>query len=315
MRMSLYGRWGLTVMLSLLLWSAPAFASERTVFAMADPRGDDRGPGTYAYPRDATFAPHRGLFDLVDFRVVRQDRGHNQEVLFDLTFAEVTNPWRAPEGSSHIRVDIYIDTRDGAGRTEPWREGANVRFAPERGWDCLVRLAPWGESGAVKTVISGGPEARGEQVTSGQSGRDGTRTAVALNLAGPKTLRARVPLSFLGEPSSNWRYYVLVGSFDAFGPDNYRPVTKECGRWVFGGGDDGAVAPNVIDILAPRFGRLAQERQLAAFDVAKGERAVLQPANEGPGGFPHRGLAILLVLAAAGLFIWRRAVSRFRRNT
>jgi carbohydrate-binding DOMON domain-containing protein len=71
-----------------------------------------------------------------------------------------------------------------------------------------------------------------------------------------------VPRSDLGNPPRRWRYYVLAGGYDAFGPDEYRPVTEQGGRWVFGGGRDSNLDPNVLDLLAPRFAFASQSRQL-----------------------------------------------------
>jgi carbohydrate-binding DOMON domain-containing protein len=287
-------------------------AAERgreVIFSMTDPQGDDFGPGGYYYPTHETFKSHPGLFDLLKL-VVAADQ---QEVSFDLTFTAVDNPWRAPEGSSHIRTDIYIDTQPRTGSTATWHEGANVRFLPEHGWEYLVRLAPWGESIAVKS--GSGDDATAELKASlRETSGAWLRTQVKLARVGEDTLRARVPLGFLGRPRRDWRYYVLVGSFDAFGPDNYRPITAKGGSWVFGGGDDGSVAPNVLDILAPRLGRYSQARQLSSFDGSSGLRATLYPADANPGGFALRGpIMALALLATAAAIVWWGVRGRVHR--
>ncbi|MGE5509074.1 MAG: glucodextranase DOMON-like domain-containing protein [Chitinophagales bacterium] len=228
--------------------SGPAGAEERLLFALSDPAGDDRGPGTYQYPRDAMFVP--GLFDLRRFTVTYDARS----IHFRLTFGALTNPWGAPEGFYHQRVDLYLDTEPGAGRTAPLRPGANVRFPARHAWDYLVRCAPW----------------KGSRVEPGAA-------AVAVAVEDGKTLHLTVPRTALpARPSRRWRYYVLVGGYDAFGPDEYRPVTSSGGRWVFGGGQDSNLDPNVLDVLAPRFGRHSQSRQLA---VAAGSPAMLYPVG------------------------------------
>ena len=226
-------------------------AGERLIFDLTDPAGDDRGPGTYRYPADPSFLP--GTFDLRRFRV----SADAETVHFRCTFGAVPNPWGAPEGFGYQRIDIYLVTGDGKGRTTPARAGANVRFAPRYRWDRLVRCAPWRGSRLER------PGAEAVSVKAEREGDD--------------TIHLAVPKRALGEPNRRWRYYVLVGGYDAFGPDEYRPVTAAGGRWVFGGGEDGNQDPNVVDLLAPRFTLRPQSRQLRPPD--KGGLPVLYPVG------------------------------------
>lgn len=252
---------------------APAEEEEHLV--LSDPEGDDCGPGTYVYPRHLAFTNHRGLFDLLLFRVASD----GEEVHFDLTFKELTNPWRAPEGFFHQRVDIYIDTTPRVGRTDTLREGAYVRFTPRYAWDVLVRGAPWGGSAVFFA--------------------DGRKEKAEATVLAPRTIRISIPQKVLGKPQRRWNYYVLVGAYDGFGPDNYRLVMGAPGDWVFGGGADGLWDPNVIDLLAPRSGRWSQRSQLGSYDVEAGRLAVLYPVGfeTGRGG----GLAWYLALAVLGV--------------
>ncbi|MDI6870684.1 MAG: glucodextranase DOMON-like domain-containing protein [Bacillota bacterium] len=221
---------------------------ERVVFEMADPAGDDRGPGTYRYPQDPSFLP--GTFDLRRFRVSVDATA----VHFRLTFGAVPNPWSAPEGFGYQRVDIYLRTGAGKGRLTPARPGANVRFAPGKGWHYLVRCAPWGGS---RLEPAGVPENGADP-----PGREAYPVRVVARREGGDSIHLIVPRAAVGCPGKRWRYYVLVGGYDAFGPDEYRPVTAQGGRWVFGGGRDDNTDPNVLDLLAPRFSLRSQNRQL-----------------------------------------------------
>lgn len=226
---------------------------ERMLHDFSDPAGDDRGPGGYRYPQETMF--ETGLFDLRRFTVTYDP----QSIHFRLTFGAVTNPWGAPEGFYHQRVDLYLDTEPGKGRTAPPRPGANVRFPERYAWDYLVRCAPW----------------KGSRVERAEAGEEG---AVTVAVEDGKTLHLTVPRTALpAKPSRRWRYYVLVGGYDAFGPDEYRPVTAQGGRWVFGGGQDSNRDPNVLDLLAPRYGRHTQSRQLTT--TADGSAAELFPAG------------------------------------
>ncbi|HEY8417349.1 MAG TPA: glucodextranase DOMON-like domain-containing protein [Limnochordales bacterium] len=275
-------------------------AQQKTVFQMNDPVGDDRGPGGYRYPGHHTFVP--GLFDLTSFAV--RTGGHH--VHFDLTFRAMVNPWDAPEGFHHQLIDIYIDTTPGAGHTGPLRPGPRVRFDPNHAWDVRLRVAPFG--GTRLHRAGDGPDEPGWT--------DGLAAGL---VADGRTIRASVPQDVLGTPQPSWRYYVLVGGFDPFGEDGYRPVRAVATEWSFGGGDDAGAVPQVIDLLAPRFWP-NQARQLGSFTAPAGGPAV--PALIHPVGGGRAAMAWATpVLGAAGLLFvmlgatawWRRARLGSRR--
>lgn len=267
---------------------------ERVVFQMKDPSGDDNGPGGYVYPTHDTFVP--GLLDLTAF-AVGTGGGH---VYFDLTFRAVNNPWDAPEGFYHQLIDIYIDTTPGEGRTEPLRPGPRVRFDPAHAWDVRVRAAPFG--GTRLHWAGDAPDAPGL-----------ARGLAAQVLKDGRTIRVAVPAAAIGTPQPSWRYYVLVGGFDAFGDDGYRAVGPEPAEWRFGGRDPAAAGPQVIDILAPRWWR-SQARQLRSFAVpgddpaSRGSMAYALLHPVGPGQQPWLWAAG--ALAAAGLAGSRRLYGR-----
>ncbi|MGE5529461.1 MAG: glucodextranase DOMON-like domain-containing protein [Patescibacteria group bacterium] len=267
----------------------PALAGTGGDFSLADPAGDDFGPGTYIYPKNPAFEPYRGLFDLTSFSVAEA----GGFIHFDLDFADLRNPWRAPEGFSHQQVEIYIH-RGGGGRTETLRPGAYVSFSPRYPWDVMLRAAPW-ESSEIVLTGANGKEARHE---------------LQAGLAGPRRIRLPVPADLIGRPAASWRYYVLVGSYDGFGPDFFRPVMAKPGEWHFGGGRDDAAEPQVLDILAPERGAYSQVKQLGGYDPARKKKAELMPVGPGfmpgaGGGFPWTLAAVLLAaLAAVGWWFW-----------
>lgn len=266
-----------------------ALAEPVTVLDMDDPAGDDFGPGTYVYPTHKAFVP--GLFDLTHFKVSYDP----EYVYFDATFREVTNPWNAPEGFSHQLINVYIDTTRGAGRTDTLRTGALVIFDKRYAWDLFIKALGWG--GCRVFTAQDAPEARGIS--------DGLSASV---LGDGKTIRITVPKAVIGEPGRNWGYYVLVGSQDAFGDDDFRPVMEKAGSWVFGGGSDLEVNPNVIDMLAPTRGRGSQERLLGSYNVERGTLAVLMPVFAGAAGGQAASPAAIgvavVVLVAAGVVAW-----------
>ncbi len=272
-----------------------ALAEPVTAFEMKDPTGDDYGPGTYTYPTHKAFLP--GLFDLTHFRV-----SYDVEyVYFDTTFREVTNPWNAPEGFSHQLISIYIDTTKGMGRTDTIRKGAMVAFDKRYAWDICIKALGWGGCRAFTAHDDG--ESKGIS--------DGLEASV---LPDGKTVRVKVPLPIIGQPDANWGYYVLIGSQDAFGEDDFRPVMEESTSWTFGGGSNLGVNPNVIDMLAPEGGKFSQERLLRSYDAERGALATLVPAFTGTA---RQGLAFLKLqyapatvavvvglLLAGGIFVW-----------
>ncbi|MGE5548912.1 MAG: glucodextranase DOMON-like domain-containing protein [Bacteroidota bacterium] len=261
----------------LLILCRVGFAENEPDFRLLDPAGDDYGPGSYIYPKNHAFEPYHGLFDLRSFTVSSDVKS----VRFDLTLADLRNPWSAPEGFSHQLLEVFIARGNGFGRTEPFAAGSFVRFAPEHPWDVMLKAAPWDSSELILLGPDGQPVKHGLQV----------------GLAGPQTVRATVPVALLGAPERTWRYYVLVGSYDGFGEDNFRPVMAKAGEWHFGGGRNDAAEPQVIDILAPERGRFSQEKQLGSYDWTQKKLAVLQPVGPGylpgMGGFPWAIVAVL----------------------
>lgn len=287
------------VMTSIGLWAEIALAEPVTAFEMKDPIGDDYGPGTYTYPTHKAFLP--GLFDLTHFHV-----SYDVEyVYFDATFGEVTNPWNAPEGFSHQLINIYIDTTKGMGRTDTLQEGAMVAFDKRYGWDIYIKALGWGGCRAFTS--------QDDEESKGIS--DGLEASV---LPDGKTIRVKVPLAIIGQPDSTWGYYVLIGSQDAFGEDDFRPVMEESTPWTFGGGSNLEVNPNVIDMLAPEGGRFSQEKLLGSYNAERGAPAVLVPVFAGQA---RQGLAFLrlpsmtttitlivvgLLLVGGGILVWFR---------
>ena len=74
----------LTLIVMLLL-AGQAFA--KTVVDMKDPKGDDKGPGTYVYPTDPVYK--KGSFDLREFKV----KTSGDKVIFEVKYpVEITDP-------------------------------------------------------------------------------------------------------------------------------------------------------------------------------------------------------------------------------
>lgn len=223
----------------------PAEAREIIIFEMKDPVGDDNGPGTYKYPMRPIFDPKHKLFDLTQFSVSMDEANY----YFDLNLALINNPWGAPEGFSQPIIQVYLDTKSG-GKTEPLREGAYVNFAADHGWEYLIKVVGWNNTAVFQYTDH--PNSKGK--------RDKIKVHVQPDM---HTIRVAVPQEYFQEDPETWSYYVLVGSQDGLGPDNYRVVMERATEWQFGGGSDTNYDPNVIDLLAPPEGKYAQSKQLS----------------------------------------------------
>ena len=67
---------------------------------MADPNGDDNGPGNYAYPTDGAF--HAGAFDLQRFQVI--DSG--SDIVFRVQTRDLSPTFGSALGAQ--LVDVYV---------------------------------------------------------------------------------------------------------------------------------------------------------------------------------------------------------------
>jgi len=230
---------------------------EELLFSVDDPEADDHGPGTYTYPTDESFPP--GVLDLLRFEVLTTEG----EVIFRLKFRELTNPWRAPLGFSHPLINIYLSTHGGEkSSTGTCLRGANVCFDSENPWDFLLKAAGWPGYGRV--IYSAEGEVIGE-------------CEVSSNLE-EKTVTISAARALIGDPEgSPWGYYVLIGSQDGFGPDNYRPIDETAGPWTGGGNKKGEKAPRVYDMLDPASNGRTQKEMLGSYNPDKGEPAIIYP--------------------------------------
>ncbi len=271
----------LAVGLGIIAAFCPTAAAGTVLLSMEDRSGDDYGAGDLTYPLHEVFEP--GLFDLRRVHIWHDELN----LYFDISFALVTNPWNAPEGFFHQLIDIYIDAEPG-GYTEPAAEGPGVRFSPDAGWEYRLRIQPWAGSRWLDARFSPGK----------------VYPVKVSVLPDGKTIRAEVPLEVTGQPSRSWRYYVLVGGFDTFGPDNYRAVEDTSTQWAFGGASSQG-GTRVVDILDSGSGKRSQKAQLKAGDGAE-EAPVLIPVDWGlslPFTWGHLLASILVLTLLGSMFL------------
>lgn len=218
----------------------------RLVLKFKDREGDDYGPGTYVYPTDASFKPHRGHLDLLKFEVYEKP----MEWVFVAYFKELTNPWGAPLGFSHQLIYFFISDAD-TGSTKLPHKGLNVTFDEKHPWDVGLKIAGWPEYGEL-LFLPDGREVKGfVNVTA-----DPERKAVIFTL----------PKAIINTNPKKWIMYVLVASQDGYGEDNIRAVKSLPEQWAFGGAKPPIeFAPRVIDMLDPSYNGKTQEQMLSDY--------------------------------------------------
>ena len=225
----------------------------KRLFLLDDPKGDDHGPGTYTYPTTPVFTP--GCFDMLSFECV--DSG--DEVTFNVRLAaEIVNHWNSGIGLSVQTIDIYIDTdgKPGSGNTDTLG-GRRVKFAPESGWEYAVWVEGWNQ----RVFAADGTETGGVVASV-----DSINNVVSIV----------VPKSIIGTPEPGWGFQVFVMGQEGFpsqGNLRVREVVELAAEWRFGGGDNGLVDPNVIDMLAPSGDARTQETILGAYSVGARKQA------------------------------------------
>ena len=261
----------------------PTDQSWINILDIADPTGDDHGPGTYLYPTNPQFNPHEGLFDIEHFKV--DARGDHMR--FQITFGTITNPWKMPYGFSHQLIQIYIDHRPGGSRS-PFYPGANIVFSPKAPWDTMLKATG---RGIYLHHANDEPPTEPELYGAGK----------LRVLEDQKTIEITLPMgSWINmDALTDASFYLLVGGQDGFGPDNFRVVKEDNHEWYFSGGDGSGYGPNIIDTVTPKGKN--QQQVLGSFDPRMKLLAVLEPVHR-PN--PVRLGLVYFVAALVGFLLW-----------
>ncbi|MEE2812018.1 MAG: glucodextranase DOMON-like domain-containing protein, partial [Candidatus Thermoplasmatota archaeon] len=207
-----------------------------TLLDMNETVGDENGNGDIVYPTAGDFAPGAGLFDITHVKISQSA----WNARFELTFDEMTDYWSLANGFSHQIVQIYVDQGDYLWGETDMLEGANAVIHPDWAWE--VAISATGEPGAMKTVdaSSGETSARGIEVSGDIS---------------TKTVTITVSKSVIGDDMPNYRFVIVAGSQDGFGPGKWRDVDADAATWRLGGGADPSSVdgndydPNILDLV------------------------------------------------------------------
>jgi glucan 1,4-alpha-glucosidase len=223
---------------------ATAYATRTIVFEsvagtvlldVADPSGDDNGPGNYAYPTDSAF--HAGAFDLQRFQVI--DDGTN--IVFRVQTRDLTPTFGSPLGAQ--LVDVYVHDPGAANTsTEASFPQRNYSISSAGAWSRLVEVQGFGQ----RYVNAGGATVGTVSISANQISR---------------FITFSVPKSSLGSPGPGWGFTLVLTGQDGFSPDQARGFAPTPQPFLFGvcatpSSDphctaDPNTVPKALDVIAP----------------------------------------------------------------
>jgi glucoamylase len=185
------------------------FTPGEVLLDVADPDGDDNGPGNYAYPTSSNFRP--GAFDIQRFQVL--DDGAN--VIFRLQTRNLSPTFGSGLGAQ--LVDVYVHV---PGATPTSTEASfpqrNYQIAdPGSAWSRLIEVQGFGQ----RYVDAGGATL-------------GTVTIRANEIS--RFITFSVPKASLGQPGPGWRFTVVLTGQDGFSPDQARGFAATPQEFQFG---------------------------------------------------------------------------------
>jgi alpha-amylase/alpha-mannosidase (GH57 family) len=230
------------------LISVPDLGTSTIVLEVADPEGDDAGPGSYTYALDGVFAS--GAFDLTSFSVGYDD----EDIVFKFTVAgPVENVWGSPNGLSIQTFDIYIDQDGPANGARLMLPGRNAALSADFGWDYAIWIEGWYPG--IYVPGDEGPEQVDVQW-------------VILVDPGQSKVTVKVPKDLLGDDPENWAYAVaLLGQegYPSTGVWRVRDVQATAAQWRFGGAPEDTNHTRIMDLAWPTDATPSQADMLGTY--------------------------------------------------
>ena len=203
---------------------------------VADPDGDDNGPGNYAYPLSPNF--HDGAFDIQRFQVYDADT----EVIFRLQTRNLDETFGSPLGAQLVDVYVHVPgpATTSTAAANPTR---NFQIAPADAWSRLIQVQGFGQRYVDAS---------------------GTTTLGTVSISGnpiSRFITFRVSKDSLGQPVSGWSFTVVLTGQDGFSPDNARAFESTPGDFAFGVcatatqdphcTANPATVPKLMDVITP----------------------------------------------------------------
>lgn len=230
----------------------PDLGLSTLLFEVADPEGDDNGPGTYVYPTDAVFSAQN--FDIEKFTVSYD--ASNLIFTFKL-FGAIPNSWGSGANLSLQTLDVYIDKDPGQGTgNRLLLPGRNAALSSGNGWDYAVWAEGWTPGIYTPDTESGEPKMMNLSYK-----------LIVDPMAQIVTLR--VPLKALGEGDpASWGYAAMVMSQDGYpstGVWRVRDIQSTAAQWKFGGAPDDTNHTRIIDLVWPATSESSQDEILSGY--------------------------------------------------
>ena len=195
-----------------------------SILDVADPVGDDNGPGTYQYPTatnpdgSPVFVP--GSFDLTRFQVLSD----GTFAYLRVTLRTLVPTFGALDGAQLLDVYVHVPGAT-ATSTAAAFASRNYSIAPSGAWS--QRVEAQGFAAPVWVDASGAS----------------VGTASVLPVQADRTITVALPEAQFGTPGSGWGFTVVLTGQDGFSPDLARAFTATPGQYSFGVCASGNTAP------------------------------------------------------------------------
>jgi glucoamylase len=198
------------------------------VLKVADPSGDDNGPGTYQYPTDSSFAP--GGFDLTGLQVNQT----GTDVYIQASIRNLQPTFGNSFGAQLLDLYVHDPAATSTSQSAAYTQ-RNYTINPADAWS--ERLEAQGFAPTVWVNAAGTTLGTVQQVVDDASG----------------TITLIVPQSEFGTVGSGWVFTVALTGQDGFSPDQARAFTATPGQYTFGvcaAGDPSQICSTSPDAVA-----------------------------------------------------------------
>jgi len=226
------------------------------VFSMIDPSGDDIGDGDYSYPADERFG--EGMFDLRRFEVLEDDTN----AYFRLQFQNLVEPVVNETTQETFTAGSVIAIRRGDDFGQDLQRRCHgVTFEGDEGYDIRLDVG------------------RGIAITNNFGKACYSSSDILDSIADREsyTIEFSLPISFVGPPGVDWKYFVGVCLMNDYGlgflHGGPEPIHLQPRQFGISGGRDRRFSPRFMDILLPE--HVGQVEILSDYNSDVGKRAVV----------------------------------------
>jgi glucoamylase len=254
----------------------------RPLLDVIDPAGDDRGPGTYAYPTAADF--HDGAFDIRRFQVI--DGGDT--VYLRTQLRDLTPTFGSPLGAQLLDVFVRDPAKSHFSTLAPF-PSRNYTLAAGSAWSSRIEV-----QGFAAPVFVDAPGAAPGSVSGAATG--GVPGVAVTANAATRSIVVAVPKAVLGTPGPGWVFTLALHGQDGSSGDQARSFARTAQPYQFGlcGADtssaicaiDPSTAPKVLDTITPS--TVDQYAELDPTDGGARLHGITIPAARVDHGVPSR---------------------------